>query len=197
MAIALRLLLADAEAGDDVVVKKLYEVKFDNFILSVAAPLDKSEYASSAESVGSSYVESWTSKDCFVVAFENSVIVNGQHFVIPDKSLAVWYISGNIFIPDVGVIRPSPVPAKVEEALNERYDDFEVIHGGIKFIMRKCFFTSADFEVDKTRFDVVIGDVYIVVENGNLIYKGKDHGKVRPGDVVKVSENRQLSVIPK
>lgn len=198
-ALMLGVFLVGARANDDVVVKKLYELKFDKFTLSVAAPLDKSEYTSSAESVGDggSWVESWTSKNCFVVAFENSVIVNGLHFDVPDKSLTAWYISDNIFVPEVGLIRPSPIPESVKVALNHRYEDFEIVHGGIKFIMKKCFFSSASYEIEKNRFDVVIGDVYLIIENGSLLYKDKDYGKVRPGDIVKVSEDRQLTVVPK
>lgn len=196
-AVVLQLCLANADANDGVVVKKLYEVKFDNFILSVPAPLDQSKYASSAESVGKSYVESWTSKDCSVVAFESSLIINGKHFIIPDKSSAIWYINDNIFIPNVGEIRTSPIPDRVNSAINERHDDFEVVHGGLRFVVKKSFFASADFKIDKARYDVVIGDMYFVVAKDRLIYKDKDYGRVGPGDVIRVSEDRQLTVTSK
>jgi hypothetical protein len=172
-------------------------VEFENFDAHVF-PLNALH--ASGQSISTSElgdVHFWADLGTSVVAVNRNLLLNDVHYEIPGGCKDVWIINGEVYAPKTGIIRPSPMPRKLAEWLDDKMEDFEMAVANVKFDIEKGLYSqSVDFK-DERNYCAIFGELYFAVTDGKLMFRGKNYGEIGAGDTVRVDRHRKVTVIRK
>ena len=159
-------------------------------------PSKSSSYNSfNSMSINGEAIDMWVGMDKTIIIRGRNLIFNGNHYLLPEGKSEVWIIQNKVYVNNIGIPNPTPMPDSLSKLLDKDKHEFSWIQGGITFEVEYGYNSCSSSELSKNRWDAIIGDMYISFIDNVMSIEAKEYGTVIQGDLVKISKDRKIVVI--